>query len=75
MPRFLEQKLQRKYPNNPRAVYGTLNDIGAMCGNKETPKGAAMQATHDATKGRKSAAAGQHPNRNLGKFLHAKRKP
>ena len=47
MPNFLENKLKREYPNNPGAVYGTLNAIGAMKGNKETPKGRAMQAKHD----------------------------
>lgn len=47
MPKFLEQKLKREYPGNPRAVYGTMNNIGAMHGNKETPKGAAMQAKHE----------------------------
>ena len=46
MPKFLEQKLKREYPNNPHAVYGTLNAIGAMKGNKITPKGAAMEAKH-----------------------------
>lgn len=46
MPAFLEDKLKQEYPNNPRAVYGTLNAIGAMHGNKETAKGAAMDAKH-----------------------------
>ena len=63
MPKFLEAKLKREYPNNPSAVYGTLQNIGAMSGNKITPKGAAMQAKHDAG----------HPHRNLGKFLHPRR--
>lgn len=47
MPKFLEDKLKREYPNNPGAVYGTLNKVGAMKGNKETPKGRAMEAKHD----------------------------
>lgn len=47
MPKFLEDKLKAEYPNNPNAVYGTLNNLGAMHGNKETPKGAAMQAKHN----------------------------
>ena len=46
MPKFLEAKLKKEYPNNPHAVYGTMNAIGAMRGNKETKKGAAMQAKH-----------------------------
>ena len=36
MPEILERKLKKEYPNNPHAVYGTLNKIGAMKGNKET---------------------------------------
>ncbi len=48
MPKFLEQKLKREYPNNPGAVYGTLNSIGAMKGNKTTAKGEAMQKKHEA---------------------------
>lgn len=46
MPKFLEDKLKREYPNNPHAVYGTMNAIGAMHGNKETAKGAAMEKKH-----------------------------
>jgi hypothetical protein len=46
MPKFLEAKLKKQYPNNPNAVYGTLNAIGAMQGNKETAKGRAMDAKH-----------------------------
>lgn len=66
MPKFLEDKLKAEYPNNPKAVYGTMNNIGAMHGNKETPKGAHMQAEHEAKVG------AQHPHANLGKFLHPK---
>lgn len=39
MPKLLEQKLKKEYPGNDHAVYGTLNKIGAMNGNKETSKG------------------------------------
>lgn len=46
MPQFLKDILQREYPNNPHAVYGTMNKIGATHGNKETPKGRAMEAKH-----------------------------
>lgn len=46
MPKFLEQKLRAEYGNNDRAVYGTLNAIGAMHGNKETAKGKAMEKKH-----------------------------
>ncbi len=56
MPKFLEDKLKAEYPGNPKAVYGTLNDIGAMHGNKETAKGRAMHAKHDAKKKKRSVA-------------------
>ena len=48
MPKFLEDKLKAEYPNNPHAVFGTMNKVGAMKGNKETPKGARMEAKHEA---------------------------
>jgi len=46
MPKFLEAKLKAEYPNNPGAVYGTLNKLGAMRGSKETAKGRRMEAKH-----------------------------
>ena len=46
-PAFLEAKLKREYGDNPRAIYGTMNKIGAMRGNKITKKGRAMQRKHD----------------------------
>lgn len=57
MPKFLEDRLKREYPNNPHAVYGTLNAIGAMRGNKETAKGRAMQRKHNRKK--KGRSVGQ----------------
>ncbi len=60
MPKFLEDKLKAEYPNNPSAVYGTLNNLGAMHGNKETPKGAAMQAKHNRDV-KAGTAQGMHP--------------
>lgn len=48
MPEFLKKKLQAEYGNNPHAIYGTMNKIGAMRGNKETAKGAAMERKHNA---------------------------
>lgn len=55
VPKFLEDKLKKEYPNNPHAVYGTMNKIGAMRGNKITPKGRAMEKKHerDVKKGKK----------------------
>jgi hypothetical protein len=29
MPKFLEDKLRKEYGNNPHAIYGTMNKIGA----------------------------------------------
>ena len=46
MPKFLEDKLSAEYGNNPHAIYGTMNAIGAMRGNKETAKGRAMEQKH-----------------------------
>lgn len=46
MPAFLEKKLRAEYGDNPHAIYGTMNAIGAMKGNKETAKGRAMTAKH-----------------------------
>lgn len=77
MPKFLEKKLLAEYgPKNPSAVYGTMNAIGAMHGNKETPKGRQMQAKHDAKmpKAGKAASLASHPNAaRLGRFLHPKK--
>lgn len=47
MPKFLEEKLKKEYPENPGAVYSTMNKLGAMHGNKETAKGKVMQEKHD----------------------------
>ena len=35
----VENKLKAEYPGNPGAVYGTLNKVGLMRGNKPTAKG------------------------------------
>jgi hypothetical protein len=48
MPAFLEKKLKAEYGDNPHAIYGTMNKIGAMKGNKETAKGKAMEKKHEA---------------------------
>ena len=54
MPKFLEDKLKKEYPNNPGAVFGTMNKLGAMKGNKETVRGRQMEKKHaaDMKKGR-----------------------
>ncbi len=46
MPAFLEKKLAAEYGGNKHAIYGTMNKLGAMRGNKETAKGREMQAKH-----------------------------
>ncbi len=48
MPQFLEKKLKKEYGNNKHAIYGTMNKIGAMHGNKETAKGKHMEHEHEA---------------------------
>jgi hypothetical protein len=48
MPAFLEAKLKKEYPSNDRAVFGTMNKIGAMKGNKETSLGKKMEKKHAA---------------------------
>lgn len=55
MPAFLEKKLEKEYSNMPKkerehAVYGTMNKIGAMHGNKETKKGKSMEKKHEIAK-------------------------
>jgi hypothetical protein len=47
-PMFLERKLKKEYGDNPHAIYGTMNKIGAMKGNKETKKGRKMEKEHTA---------------------------
>lgn len=60
MPAFLEEKLKSEASAKgktgreaARYVYGALNNMGAMHGNKETAKGAAMDAKHAADQGAK----------------------
>lgn len=48
MPKFLEEKLKKEYPDNPSAVYGTMNKLGYMKGNKETKKGEKAEKKHEA---------------------------
>lgn len=47
MPAFLEKKLAKEYHGDKHAIYGTMNKMGAMHGNKETAKGHAMEAKHN----------------------------
>ena len=51
---ILEKELKKEYGNNNHAIYGTMNKIGAMRGNKETKKGERMEEKHE-TKLKRSA--------------------
>lgn len=53
MPQFLEERLKREASRKgmsgrqaSRYVYGAMNNMGAMHGNKETRKGRHMTAKH-----------------------------
>jgi hypothetical protein len=46
MPAFLENKLKDEYGANSAIPFKVMNSIGAMKGNQETPKGAAMEIKH-----------------------------
>lgn len=55
MPKFLEDKLKAEAAKKgmtgrreARYVFGAMNDLGAMRGNQETAKGAAMERKHEA---------------------------
>lgn len=48
MPRFLEDKLKAEYGANSKIPFKVMNALGAMRGNKETAKGAAMARKHEA---------------------------
>jgi hypothetical protein len=53
MPKRLEEKLKREYPNEPDAPYKIMNAKGLMHGNKVTAKGrAADRALDRARKGK-----------------------
>ena len=54
MPKVVENALKNEAAKKgftgkraARYVYGAMNNMGAMRGNKETAKGKAMQAKHD----------------------------
>jgi len=59
MPEFLEDKLSKEYHGDKHAIYGTLNKIGAMRGNKITTKGREMERKHkrDMKRGRTKRSA------------------
>ena len=47
MPAFLENKLKARYGANSPIPYKIMNSIGAMHGNKVTPKGEEMERKHE----------------------------
>jgi hypothetical protein len=55
MPQFMEEALAKSADKKgktgrekARYVYGAMNNLGAMHGNKETAKGKRMEAKHEA---------------------------
>jgi len=51
VPAFLEAKLRKNVPagvDPDRYVYGAMNNMGAMRGNKTTAKGKRMEKKHNA---------------------------
>ncbi len=87
MPKFLEKKLMAEYGPNSSIPYKVMNSIGAMHGNKTTPKGERMQAQHDAkqralkstmptlghAEGRNASLASHPHAARLGRYLHPKK--
>lgn len=42
----MERKLEKEYPDNPHAVWGTMNKLGLVHGNRETKKGRREEDKH-----------------------------
>lgn len=47
MPEYIEKKLRKEYGDNDHAIYGTMNKLHLMKGNKETEKGRKVEERHD----------------------------
>ena len=47
MPKFLEDKLKKRYGADSSIPYKIMNKLGYMRGNKETAKGRAAQRKHN----------------------------
>jgi len=62
----VEGKLKREYPGNAHAVYGTLNKIGLMRGNKPTAKGLKKAKSPAAKRMRKIGKIAQKVNNSYG---------
>jgi hypothetical protein len=52
----MEDKLKKEYGDNDNAVYGTMNKMGYMAGNKETAKGEEAQDKHDMRRKKKKGS-------------------
>lgn len=63
MPKFLEKKLKSEYGQNSKIPYRVMSSIGAMKGNKETPKGQQMEAKH--LKGEAHSYSNDRPKRRI----------
>lgn len=59
MPKFLENKLKQEYGAKSKVPYMVMNKMGVMQGNKETPKGKAMDKKYSGkgTRARLNTAA------------------
>src|ERR1035441_3020776 len=68
MPKFLEDKLRAEDGDQPSAIYGTINKLGAMHGNKETAKGREMERKHEANM--KTTKASAEPMREMRIEIH-----
>lgn len=55
MPKFLENKLKDEYGKDSNIPYKVMNKMGAMHGNKITPKGRAMEKKHNKRKAQADA--------------------
>lgn len=69
MPVFLEKKLKKEYGDNPHAIYGTMNKIGAMKGNKETALGRKMEKKHAVASKMKHEKTKRHLESYLDDFI------
>lgn len=57
MPKFLEDKLKKKYGKDSKTPYKIMNSLGFMRGNKETSKGREAEKKH------KLKGLGHDPNK------------
>lgn len=60
MPEFIEKKLKKEYGNDKHAIYGTMNKLGFMKGNRETAKGRKAEAKHERKMSVKHRALKEH---------------